>query len=133
MMKLLIVSYTNVASMMHHNNVFPEGPLCRKTISKNLVFPGTIFEPGPEEIEQKLSESPGYTKRPSKKARMDDSAESDNEPDVDSKLVEEDQIEVSTKMRRMLESILRWKAESPDDKLIIYSQCKGLNYLIRHL
>ena len=74
--------------------------------------------------------TPGYTDRPNKKAKVDDVDEADVKEleEETGELLEESTIEVSTKMRRMLESIKRWKEESPSDKMIIYSQCKLHNY-----
>lgn len=75
-----------------------------------------------EEIARSLPASDGQS-RPLKRQRLEDklnelTLEGSPEPT-------KEKFEPSTKMRHMLDTLLQWFTESPDDKIIVYSQCKA--------
>lgn len=45
-------------------------------------------------------------------------------------MLKKSEFEPSTKMMRMIELILRWKTEAPEDRVIIYSQCMLLLFVM---
>lgn len=107
------------------------GPLCRALLDRNRVFSGKIFEPSAEEIEKMRNDLAGTSaptsERPLKKSRIECLPEGGvigEGYEINFTRSDKQKLEPSTKMRRMLESIMQWKAENPGDKTIVYSQCE---------
>lgn len=85
-----------------------------------------IFEPSPEELVMlgisslKLNDANSDSEHPLKKSKIE---EASKDSDSDFELSVKEDIEPSTKMRRMLDNIVKWRTANPEDKCIVYSQC----------
>lgn len=96
-------------------------------LSKANIFVAKIFEPSPEEFEALggSSQKPNGTDidsgHPFKKSKVEEEARKDDDKDFELSIKED--IEPSTKMRRMLDNIVQMRVDYPEDKCIVYSQC----------
>ncbi|KAL5520215.1 hypothetical protein ACEPAG_9428 [Sanghuangporus baumii] len=108
-------------------------PLCRAKIDESHVFVGQIFEPSAEQLDELEKSLPkpvsGSEPSSAKKLKVDGSVE-DSVSGKDSIKPLNDKVEPSTKMLCMLESILKWRAEFPGDKAIVYSQWTSMLDLV---
>ncbi|KAL5479086.1 hypothetical protein ACEPAI_2374 [Sanghuangporus weigelae] len=108
-------------------------PLCRAKIDESHVFVGKIFEPSAEQLDEleKSLPKPASGSEPSsaKRLKVDGSVE-DTVSGKDSIKPLNDKVEPSTKMQCMLEGILKWRAECPGDKAIVYSQWTSMLDLV---
>lgn len=97
--------------------------MCRAPIERKVIFPGIIFEPKQEEIDamsQDLQAEP-----PRKRQKLDELDE-----DTLDAIKQHNEFVPSTKMQMMLDLLKQWHGECPQDKVIIYSQCKPLLVLL---
>ncbi|KAL5496134.1 hypothetical protein ACEPAH_3051 [Sanghuangporus vaninii] len=107
-------------------------PLCRAKIDESHVFVGKIFEPSAEqldELEKSLPKPASGSEPSAKKLKVDGSVE-DIVSGRDMIKPLNDKVEPSTKMQCMLQSILKWRAECPGDKAIVYSQWTSMLDLV---
>lgn len=86
-----------------------------------------MFEPSQEEIDKITRSLPAPAdgqSRPFKRAKLEETM--NNLTLVGTPELGQDKLEPSTKMRHMAETLVQWCKDAPEDKVIVYSQCKLL-------